>query len=364
MRRASFVAPLLLIAVGLLFLMRNLYPDLPLLDYLAKYWPFLLIAWGALRLAEILYWAATSQPLPSRGVSGGEWVLVIFLCIFGMSVHAVHGFSSWWPRTRISMGGIDMFGESFEYPISATKPTSKTPRVVLESFRGNVRITGADTDQVQVTGHKTIRSMNQGGADRANQEASFELAGSGDQVVVRTNQDHVAGDLRVSADMELTVPKGASIEAHGRGGDFDVTGIGGHVEITSENAGVRLQDIGGDARLDLRRSDVVHASNLKGALELKAGRASDLDVQNVDGTVTIEGTYTGVVTFRNLEQAAPVDWPHGNGVESRESSGRGSPGAGKLRSVEPGWPGAFLESLPGRADQRLHQPPRSVGGSR
>ena len=35
MRRSSIVAPLLLIAVGGLFLARNLYPDIPLLDYLA-----------------------------------------------------------------------------------------------------------------------------------------------------------------------------------------------------------------------------------------------------------------------------------------------------------------------------------------
>src|SRR6202040_2124881 len=53
MRRTSIVAPLLLIALGTLFLARNLYPDLPLVDYLARFWPFVLIAWGVLRLAEI-----------------------------------------------------------------------------------------------------------------------------------------------------------------------------------------------------------------------------------------------------------------------------------------------------------------------
>jgi len=32
MRRASLVAPLLLIGIGLLFLARNVFPELPLLD--------------------------------------------------------------------------------------------------------------------------------------------------------------------------------------------------------------------------------------------------------------------------------------------------------------------------------------------
>src|SRR5277367_1092677 len=114
MRRSSIVAPLLLIGIGGLFLARNMYPELPLLDYLAKYWPFLLILWGTLRLAEVLLWSVTDKPLPARGVSGGEWVLVIFLCMLGGSVHAVRGVSTWWPRSGITLGGLDMFGESFE----------------------------------------------------------------------------------------------------------------------------------------------------------------------------------------------------------------------------------------------------------
>ncbi len=112
MKRSSIVAPLLLIAIGGLFLARNLYPDIPLLDYLARYWPFLLIVWGVMRLAEVLFWAATDRPIPVRGVSGGEWVLIILLCVVGSSVHAVHGWSrtnTWWPRNMV-VGGLDMFG--------------------------------------------------------------------------------------------------------------------------------------------------------------------------------------------------------------------------------------------------------------
>ena len=104
MRRASLFAPLLLIGLGVLFLARNVYPDLRLLDYLAKYWPFLLILWGVLRLGEILYWGATKQPLPNRGISGGEWVLVVVLCLFGVTLHTVMGFSTWFPNRFESAG--------------------------------------------------------------------------------------------------------------------------------------------------------------------------------------------------------------------------------------------------------------------
>ena len=322
MRRASVVAPLLLIAIGALFLARNMYPELQLIDYLAKYWPFLLIGWGVLRLAEILFWASTDKQLPPRGISGGEWVLVFFLCLFGATLHTVRGFSTWWPRSGITMGGLDMFGESFEYPLNAEKPASKAPRVVIDSFRGNARITGVDTDAVKVTGRKTIRSLDQENADRANRDSPFEITGDANQIEVHTNQDRVSGNMRVTAEMEILVPKGATIEAHGRTGDFDITDIGGAVEITSDNAGVRLQNIGGDARIDLRRSDIVRAVNVKGAVDLKGGRGSDIELQNVDGPVTITGTYSGVVQFRNLSKPLRYNGAQGTDLNIEKLPGQ------------------------------------------
>jgi hypothetical protein len=301
MKRTSVVAPILLIGIGGLFLARNLYPELPLLDFLAKYWPLLLILWGTLRLAEVLFWTATDKPLPMHGVTGGEWMLVIFLCIFGASLHAVRGFSTWWPR-NVTVGGLDMFGQSYEYPIAGVKSTSKNPHVVIESFRGNAKITGVDADAVNVVGHRTIRSLDQGGADAAAREAVFELAGDSNEVIVRNNSDRLSGgSIRVVAEMEITVPKGATIEAHGRGGDFEISDVNGNVEIVSDSAGVRLQNLGGDARVDLRKSDIVRAIGVKGTVELK-GHGQDIDLQNIEGPVIITGAYSGEVQFRNLSK--------------------------------------------------------------
>lgn len=302
MRRGSLFAPLLLIALGLLFLARNFYPDLRLLDYMAKFWPLLLVLWGALRIIEIAVWAAKKQPLPAAGVSGGEWVLVLVLCFFGATLHAVRGFSGWFPGT-IELGGLDVFGESYDYPVSAEKACTKAPHVVIESFRGNARITGMDTQSVMVSGHKTVRSIDQDSADRANREAPLELAGDSGNIIIRTNQNRASGLRRVTEDMEIAVPKGASIEAHGRYGDFDVHDVDGQVEITSEHATVQLENLGGPARLDLTLSPIVRAMNIKGALDLK-GDGSDIDLENIMGPVTVNGLHMGNLEFHDL--AAPL----------------------------------------------------------
>jgi DUF4097 and DUF4098 domain-containing protein YvlB len=298
MRRGSLFAPILLIGLGLVFLARNLYPELRLLDYLAKFWPLLLVLWGVLRTAEIVFWASSKQPLPARGITGGEWMLVILLCCFGATLHAVRGFAGWFPGT-IELGGLDMFGESYDYPINGEKPTGKTPHVVIESFRGNARIVGTDGSAVKVTGHKTARAIDRDGADRANRETPLEVTGDSGTIIIRTNQNRASGVPRVTEDMEITVPKGASIEAHGRSGDFDIQGIGGAVAITSQIASVRLAEIGGPVRLELTPSQTVRAVNLSSSLELN-GSGGDIDLENVVGGVTINGAYTGNVEFHNL----------------------------------------------------------------
>ena len=45
MRRGSVIGPLILIGLGVLFLFRNLWPDIPLVELISRFWPFLLIAW-------------------------------------------------------------------------------------------------------------------------------------------------------------------------------------------------------------------------------------------------------------------------------------------------------------------------------
>ena len=56
MKRGSLIGPMLLILIGVLFLINNIRPELPILQVIGNYWPFVLIAWGALRLLEITYW--------------------------------------------------------------------------------------------------------------------------------------------------------------------------------------------------------------------------------------------------------------------------------------------------------------------
>ena len=308
MRRGSVIGPLILIGIGALFLMRNLWPDIPMVDIIAKYWPFVLIAWGGLRLIEILLWAIMSKPIPRNGISGGEWMLVFLICIVGGTMYTARHYATWFPAGRAWHGVMmDVGGDNYDYTLaSVEKPCTKNCKVLIESFEGNAKVTGSkDAATVSASGHETVRSFQQNEADNANKQTPLELIQQGDQIIVRTNQDRVSDRTRVTAELEITVPLGASVEGHGRLGDFDIQGVNGSVDISSDNAGVRLENIGGDVRVDLRKSDIVRAIGVKGNVDLR-GRGQDVELQNIGGQVTVGGTYTGQIQLTNL--ARPLRW--------------------------------------------------------
>jgi DUF4097 and DUF4098 domain-containing protein YvlB len=298
MRPRSIIGPLLLILVGALFLVNNLHPELPWIDLVSKYWPYLLIAWGVLRLIEVLVWWFLDKPV-DRGVSGGEWAAVTFIVLIGTGLFVTQ---RWWPQGPWMRGrGIEMFGETYDYPLNAEQAAGKTPQILVENLRGNARIVGTSEDKVKVTGRKTIRAMSKEEADAADRQTPLEVSVQGDRVTVRTNQERATGPQRVSMEIEIAVPRGAAVETRGRYGDFDISDIAGEVKVSSDNAGVRLQNLGGQARVELRRSDIVRAVNVKGGVEVSVkGRGEDVELDSIEGPVVVTGTYTGDLQFRKL----------------------------------------------------------------
>jgi DUF4097 and DUF4098 domain-containing protein YvlB len=304
MRRASVVGPLLLVLVGGWFLISSLRPDLPLLDVAARYWPLLLIAWGCLRLVEILVWAARSRPLPQAGHSGGEWTMIVLICLIGSGLYLANRYRPWHRLGVVSSKRVEVFGRTYDFTVAEQqKPAGKAPRILLENLRGNVRITGADVEQVRVSGRKTVRALEAGDAERADQQSPLEVSSQGGQIVLRTNQDRVTGEQRVSADLDITVPRGASLEARAREGEFEISELAGNLEISSDRAQVRLRNLGGNARVDVRRSSLIRALDVKGALEISGGQGEEVELENIGGTVTLTGSFYGPLKFRNVAKA-------------------------------------------------------------
>jgi len=298
--RASLIGPLILILIGCAFLVSNLLPNLPVWQFAADYWPFLLVGWGAIRSVEILIAYSQGRPLPHFGISGGEWMLVIFLTVFGSMLFAGHRWGERFPNANIARRGLQIFGEGFDFPIEAQIQAGAAPKLVIDDFSGDVRIVAADGESIQARGHSTVRAFNDTDARRFHDESPLELKREGDHFLLRVRRGAGVPNLvRLSADLDVTVPRGTSIEGRGRTGDVDITGIAGDVDINSDNAGVRINNVGGRVRIETRRSDMLHVSGAKGDVELR-GAGEDIELQDIAGEVKIAGFYRGDLSFRAL----------------------------------------------------------------
>ena len=303
MRPRSLTGPLILVIIGGLFLWRNMHPEAPIYEILSLYWPFLLILWGLLRLIEVA-WPGSSW---RSGFSGGEVVLIVLICIFGSMMWAGYRNGIHW-----SGEGLSVFGNEYDYPISAKAPAAGMKRIVFDVARGNIKVTGADTQEVVASGNKVIRSFQRDDADRTNNNTPFEIVAEGDHLLVRANQSRAADNQRVSDDIEVTVPKAMAVEANGRRGDFEIGDVDGDVDLGGARGDVRLSRLGGNARIEVSHSDTIRAVDVKGRIDVQ-GEGSDLSLENVAGQVTINGAFTGTLDFKNL--AKPLQFEGARNTE-------------------------------------------------
>jgi len=298
MRRASIAGPLILILIGAALLAKNIWPDIRLFEMVMNYWPFVLMGWGVLRLGEILVTYSRGGKLPVSGIGGGEWAIVILFTIVSTSIWGVER----WSREgfgRIRVGGMEVFGESFEYPVTAAniKAVAK-PRVIIENPRGAVRVNATGSEEITISGRKTVKAMDRTGADQLDKEFKVESKVSGDLVNLTVTRSEKEG-ASLSMDLEIGVPAGAAVEIRGRSGDVEVTGVTGGVSVDRESAGVRLVKVGGKVIVDIRRLEILRATGVAGDVSIK-GRGRDIELEDVTGSVLVDGSYSGETHLKRI----------------------------------------------------------------
>lgn len=296
MRRHSFAGPIILIAIGLLFLLNNLNPGFSIGAFISQYWPFLLIVMGVVGLVEVFANAASGAE-PGRRVFRFAWVLWPLLFIGLLSSGGNHQFRF----PSFGSGGVGIFGAEYEYDVNASAPAAGISRVVLDNTRGSVNIKGDDESEVRITGHRTIRAYNKSDADRVNEQSPVKIEKQGDLLIVHA--DNTSGNsISSSADLDITIPKGLNVEAHGRSGDLSIDDVDGSVDIENGHGDVRLGDIGKDVKIEASRSGLIRAVGVKGTFDMD-GNGGDVQLENIAGLATINGEYSGTLEFRNFASA-------------------------------------------------------------
>jgi DUF4097 and DUF4098 domain-containing protein YvlB len=307
----SFAGPIVLIVIGVVFLLSTMgilrWENLGY--WFAHYWPLLLILWGVIKLVE--YWEAQRSGSRPAGIGAGGVLLLVMLVIFGlMATQATRiNWDEFRDQMHINNSDFPFFGHTYAYDdqLNQDFPTGATLHIV--DNRGAVNVTASQDNQIHATIHKRINAERQEDADKWNTGTKPQITVSGNMVSLNANTQG-AGDHWVATDMDVSIPRKASVVISNRNGDVSLLGRDGDADITNDHGDVAVTDVNGKVQLNLDHSSA-RLSQISSDVTIQ-GRADDVSLQDVKGSVTLNGDFMESLKLSNIARPVSFKSPRTN----------------------------------------------------
>lgn len=299
----SLAGPVVLILIGVLFLLgtMGIVHLQNLGTFFAHYWPLLLILWGILKLAE--YYQAQRSGSRARGIGAGGVFLIVVLIVFGLTATQVSRFNWGALRDQMDMGDNDfpLFGHTYTYEDKLEQDFPAGASLHVVDDRGAVNVTASQDKQIHIAVHKRVNADNQEDADKWNAGTKPRVTASGQVLTVDANT-HGAGDHWVATDLDISLPREASVVVTSRRGDVSILGRSGDAEISNQHGDVSVSDISGKIALHIEDSSAT-LSQVGGDVTVE-GRANDVSIQDVKGAAHLNGDFMESVKLAKIARGA------------------------------------------------------------
>lgn len=284
-RSSGLFSGLVLISVGILLLL-HFNGHLQLGKFFIRWWPLLIVFWGAVKLYERT--AGRRFGGSGGGITGGEIVLVAgMLALLGAVVAADY--------TKEKIGGMAMeeTGDNHEFDLEvAPVPVPPNAHINVRLGRGDLSIHGSDNAQIRVSAKTNVRSWSDREAERMSKPVGLEIVKNGDAYEVRP-KGYDLSDGRISLDLDLAVPQKSTISTKSEKGDITVSNLGADLSVALQNGDVDIRDITGDISVETHKGDVKVTSS-KGDVKV-SGKGGEIDVIGSTGSLTVDGDFYGPV---------------------------------------------------------------------
>jgi DUF4097 and DUF4098 domain-containing protein YvlB len=300
-RQRSFAGPVVLILVGVCFLLSNMgiisWHNFG--RWFSHYWPVLLIVWGIIKLIE--YQQANRSGERPAGIGAGGVMLIVLVVIAGLTSTEAYRWNWKGLCDDMNVEGVPWCGHTYNYTdeMQQTFPTDGgSLRVTSE--HGAINVTASDDNQIHVTVHKRINADRQQQADEWNKSTRPQITVNGQVLTVDANT-RGGGDHWVSNDLDIAIPRKAAVVLSTRHGDVSIMGREGRADITSKDGDVSVTDLKGDLSLNLDSSSA-RVSQVTSDVVVQ-GRAKDVSLEDVKGTVRLDGDFMESVRLSRIAKA-------------------------------------------------------------
>jgi DUF4097 and DUF4098 domain-containing protein YvlB len=298
-RPRSLVGPLVLIAIGVLFLLRTtgVISFQSFRSWMVHYWPLVLIFLGVAKLLEYVWARQHGEPTPRLGA--GSIVFVVFFVMFGS---AMTGTADWNWNGLVNNFDADpewenIFGQHYDYTDNFAQPLVGGSEIKILSARGDITVTPSEDNQIHAVVRKSVRSDSQENANRVNDSTHPKFIQQGNLWVL----DLTSGDFdKTRFDLDLQLPRQLTLSMSTRRGNLSVSQREGNVDLSTDRGNLSAENIKGATSLHIRNGSV-NVKTVTGNVQVD-GEVEDGSVSDVTGTLEFNAGYNGNVQLSHIGQ--------------------------------------------------------------
>jgi hypothetical protein len=301
MRRSSIVGPILLIAVGVVFLLIQTghVSARAFWDWYGRFWPLLLIGAGLVMLLEWgwdQYYHSGEPQFRRRYLGGGVFALLLVFGLTGIVFSGIHS-GSFGHHFNINPDNMDEFlGDKHESDQTLAQSFATGNTLTIDNPRGDINVSGtSDDNQIHIQVHKQVFTRSDSEADNKAQQLSPKLETEG------TNLKVILPSIEGGrADLTVTLPPAAPVTVMSNRGDVRVASVKAPVIVTANHGDVTFTAITGDAHARINNGDSsFSAHSVTGNVAIE-GHARDLAFSEISGPATMDGEFFGTTHLQHV----------------------------------------------------------------
>lgn len=302
MRRGSIVGPVIILAVGIVFLLAETgrLSWGQSFEWYGRWWPAVLIAAGIVLLIEWAVDQRVGQPAGgARVVGGGVVFLLILLALTGLTSRAIQYGLAWRDNTLgDGYGKLDyILGDRHDADSTMNWAMGASSSLVIRDPHGDVTVSGSSSDgQVHVNIHTQTYGWKESDVERKATE--LQPTFSSDRGVLTLNVKAIEGG---EADLTIEIPHATPLTIQADRGDVTVSEMAAPVIVSANHGDVDISAVAGPVTMhtnDDNSSVTVHS--VTGAVSL-AGHSGDIDISEVNGDLTLQGDFFGSTDLEHVD---------------------------------------------------------------
>jgi DUF4097 and DUF4098 domain-containing protein YvlB len=240
-------------------------------------------------------------------VTGGEIGLVILL-VFLIFLVALVG----WVHNRRGnlVNDFGMFSQHYSQAkrIDVKQVGNPKSLFTITTPNGSIDVHAGEGSELLVNGNASASAdTEQNARDRANH---VDLAFDGPDGSYQIHPTNANGG-GISVDLNVQLPKTASVSARTQHGDVSVAGVQGSTDVSTRNGDVQIHDVGSSVTTNLQNGGA-HIRNVVGPVSFTGRGGGDVEITDVQGAVTLGGNIFGDVDLRNIAGGVHYNSPRAN----------------------------------------------------